>query len=730
MLRRSVPQRKVPSKPSAFLGGRNTFTFADFLLKLQRQTPAQARQSFYQSQELFEHRPDMLTSAVNQLPWSHGLALLSASYYTMHNVEVDAYRAALANMVRANKRSEQPVVDWRCALMTLSQAVQAYGNQVPNNAYTSAIKLCAPGRHWAAALAVVKAADAHDQTSMKLLLAAAHATATPSHQHAWSAALKLLNLSQVYVAEVAMAATKKLTGPGYLLSEGDTTSGEADGGASSIPDDVVRRLNADLEWYGSGMPPDKETVKKLAELKVVAEVSASVVGALPWQIALQLLDSMSGDSPLHRVLHYHLQATLPTVRPLQPNAKLTPGGRAQLTLPLVSSLPWEKAIELYLNAMQSKAFASTEAIEHGLVALLRKGIPCYGVAQKLIGVAEDSARELASENRDGERDRYHIAASSLNSHELHRGLALAATSELLEEERIASSQRRAVVKAATWKNALRHVMALASGPPLHLSSELSSSATRRHQLALPMDARSALLMSLARRGQHEEVVRVAGSFASRGEKVSVSAVDAMIASAVKVEEHRAVVVPRIEEEDGSTSSRLPMVRWDTAMAWFTQMHPQQQVGDVHVQALPTTSAHGIGEQRHPLAIKMSPSVFSHLFRLTVLQDAPDAGRHLLVLGQQQGIELRHHKELQAALFCAEYDRVGEAIGILRTVLMTGTAVTRQLQESEGRKNDSGLIALKDAVPLVPVVWQLAQRHGRQLEVVDAIRSVIPRFGRP
>ena len=257
------------------------FTFADFLSQLERQSASCISRHFYSNQELFIHRPDMLTTAVAQLPWQHGVELIKAAQYVMV-VEVECFRNALAKMVSATRMaadvSPSSVADYREGMRLLTDAIAAHGNQVPFQAYTSAARLCIPQRRAAEAVAIQKLAEARGASSASLVGAVARACATAQF---WPVAYKLMG-----ALARSLEGLRQESGcdsDGFLVLEKQLCYIVKDV-VSSIPEENAKFV---LEHYRKDWP--RAVSKRLVRFLELDDRSVRLLQCLPWAEAMKKL---------------------------------------------------------------------------------------------------------------------------------------------------------------------------------------------------------------------------------------------------------------------------------------------------------------------------------------------------------------------------------------------------------------------------------------------------------
>ena len=226
----------------------SSYTFRDFLARLERGSIAHVRPQYYQNQALFIGRPDMLVRAAGELSYQKGAELLRAARYTQA-VPVDAHRAVLAQMLKHNATRQRESLamgrtpncsdangpngaeaavggapeaastlsadryaDWRVALELFREAHTTHGNQTPMRVYQSTLRLLGPSRQAAEAVRVLKLRQQVSDVTAPMLVDAAVCHATPERCRE---ALRLLG-----IAHAAM--------PSYFMVSGggDGASGE------------------------------------------------------------------------------------------------------------------------------------------------------------------------------------------------------------------------------------------------------------------------------------------------------------------------------------------------------------------------------------------------------------------------------------------------------------------------------------------------------------------------
>ena len=168
----------------------STYTFTDFLKRLNRSSPADLPTLYQENRILFEQREDLLQRAVSALSWEKAATLVSVAHYHQP-VAVPTYRALLGTMLAHNRRvaTASETVSWRVAMQAVTETYRSHGHTVPSRVALSGFRLLAPHRRWKEAIQLLQFAQANEQLTLPMLVDAAASCATVTH---WATALQLL----------------------------------------------------------------------------------------------------------------------------------------------------------------------------------------------------------------------------------------------------------------------------------------------------------------------------------------------------------------------------------------------------------------------------------------------------------------------------------------------------------------------------------------------------------
>jgi hypothetical protein len=592
---------------------------------------------------LFQHRPDMLTSAIGRLPWSTGLALLGVGHGNLKNVELDSFRVAM-KMVRLANQGSRIQTAWAIGLRLVSLAAQEYGGKnLPSSYYGAAVSLCSTDR-WLSALAVLRFAEKSNQASAPLALEAARVCANPV---SWKTSLRLMMHCERYLAQLSLQTSAEVN----RIEDGN-------------------RIGVDLLLYGAPTNPTDEEREREKEWRRCVETIHSVTANLPWRLALELVERFGEDSPLHRALSISVGSASRQV--------------IQASLPTV---PWKVALSLVQPS------SIVKALPH-----IIPRIPSFRIARQLLDDAigpnamlkvTDSTRaalsrlalnELRRINRD--RSMQVVGAPS----PVGPGLPAPLPAPEVEVTAVDSGNRG----QSQWIEALQLTLSYFTSPTNSIAPVLGgvTSALEAANVAEEAGAAGTLMTFLADRSMYQEIVALSGILAARGQALDEGSLQIILGSNLELLHEG--------NRPSSESTRLPQSpRWDVVLSQC-----QQLLG-------------GRFNQRHwDVKAKLSPKTVSKLIHVAFLQNCPLGALEIIRMAESQGVVLSRRKEIEALVYCAEYQRPTEAVAILDHLLRT--------REATGDE-------LGDALPLVPLVWTIAKHHGRQSDVIRCVKRRFPRF---
>ncbi|RNF25890.1 uncharacterized protein Tco025E_01856 [Trypanosoma conorhini] len=593
------------------------YTFEDFLKRLERSPVTHMSPLYHEHRELFVRRPDMFSRAVGSITWEKGCALLDAAYHAQP-IALVTYRALLARMLLHNqyvrRRGSGNLVPWSAALRTYSEAILAHGNAVPTRMTISALRLLAPQRQWAAAVALLKLSQANEKLTIPMLVDAAGCCATPS---AWQTAMALLGHVHAQAPNLLPDCIQSLRPVG-------TDAATVSAAANALISDRA------------GPTPEQ---------KRVLAVLSDVVAAVPWQTAV------SNEMCTSHLTHLVASTTYTTQE------------KTEALLSATRQLPCEAFMQLMM-AHDAPALASSSGGS-------TPPTPTPTPTTATVGEQPRKALELSPLNSPVVRESLQLLAKAPET-------AVPFLATIIGKLPSAKTATRFLSEAATMYRdtlataMLRHPLVVSA--LLRKCSEeaewrlASSVLLSMSPIPLPCEVASALVLQMREARQPSLVVDILQkSFVPA--KVALTP-QAMEAALVCVLAHNRAISASDARRTPETLKRKQMsqVHWLSALSWATDLVQDEAEGRI----LQTGSAASSGAVSYsppklvPRQKPLSPRMLSLLIHICVGAGNPQGALH--AMGYARAVdktELAQSEAIRALLYCMMYDRPYEAEAILK-----------------------------------------------------------------